>query len=150
MSNYQESQEAYGQADGYPQAQQGSGGYEPAGMQQGGGPGYPGQGGYQPQQQATSQFPGQWYADQSQHRGGAFSNRQRNVKSSLKTTEFWVFVVVSIALLIAAAVSDGNNGGGFGSEAAWKYVTLLAAAYIVSRGLTKFSGREEADDNNHR
>ncbi len=69
-----------------------------------------------------------------------------NVKSSFKTTEFWVFVVVSLLLLIAAAVTDqGVDEQSFGAHEAWKFVTWLAIAYIVSRGLTKFAGHEDGD-----
>lgn len=66
------------------------------------------------------------------------------VKSAFKTTEFWTFVVISVALLIAAAVTDrGDDAQGFGAEEAWRYVTALAVAYILSRGLTKFGSRNE-------
>ena len=48
------------------------------------------------------------------------------------TTELVVLGVVALAVLIAAAVADG-----FGPTAAWTLVTVLAAAYILSRGLAK-------------
>jgi hypothetical protein len=73
-----------------------------------------------------------------------------NIRSTFKTTEFWILVVVSIALLIAAAVTDhGDDNQGFGAAQAWKYVTALSAAYIVSRGLTKFGGHERDDHDHH-
>lgn len=78
--------------------------------------------------------------------------KQVSLRSALRTTEFWVFVVVSVALLIAAAVSDSERaleGHGFGPQEAWKYVTALAAAFILSRGLTKFGGRDEATGRDH-
>ena len=151
MSNFQEGQGALGQS-GHPQsAPQGS--VPPDGPpthQQGTGSAYPDQGGYPPQ--ATAQFPpstsGQWSGDQSRRHGPHSGLGGLSVKNSLKSTEFWVFVVVSIALLIAAAASDGNDGAGFGAESAWRYVTVLAVAYIVSRGLAKFSGRDD-DDHRH-
>jgi hypothetical protein len=69
------------------------------------------------------------------------------VRSTFKTTEFWIFVVVSLALLIAAAVTDrGDDNQGFGAQDAWRYVTALAIAYILSRGLTKFGGHEREHD----
>ncbi len=87
------------------------------------------------------QWSGPGVTDPSHHQRPSF-----NVKSALKTTEFWVLVVVSIALLIAAAVTDqGDDGQGFGSQDAWRYVTVLGAAYMISRGLTKFGGRDEYD-----
>ncbi|MFC7431589.1 MULTISPECIES: hypothetical protein [unclassified Agrococcus] len=59
-------------------------------------------------------------------------------KSALKTTEFYVWLVVSAAILIAAAVVDnGDDGQGFGADHAWMYVAGVTAAYIISRGLAK-------------
>lgn len=59
-------------------------------------------------------------------------------KSALKTTEFYVWLVVSIAILIAAAVTDnGDDNQRFGADHAWLYVAIVTAAYIVSRGLAK-------------
>lgn len=48
------------------------------------------------------------------------------------TTEFWAMVVLIGAILIAAAVSDS-----FGDNRAWLLVSVVGAAYIVSRGLAK-------------
>ena len=48
------------------------------------------------------------------------------------TTELIVFGLVALAVLIAAAVAEN-----FASGAAWTLVTILAAAYILSRGLAK-------------
>ena len=44
------------------------------------------------------------------------------------STELAVFAAGVIAVLVAAAVDSG-----FGAERAWTLVTVLAAAYIVSR-----------------
>ena len=41
-----------------------------------------------------------------------------------------VLVLISLAVLIAAQIDDG-----FGAHRAWLYVTILGAAYIISRGL---------------
>jgi hypothetical protein len=72
------------------------------------------------------------------------------VRTTFKTTEFWVLIVVSIALLIGAAVTDqGADNQGFGAHDAWKYVTWLAIAYIISRGLTKFAGHERGRSGDH-
>jgi hypothetical protein len=57
---------------------------------------------------------------------------QDETKLSLKTTEFWAMGGVIAAILIAAAVSDS-----FGDVRAWTLVTVVAAAYILSRGLAK-------------
>jgi hypothetical protein len=64
-------------------------------------------------------------------------------KSALKTTEFYVWLVVSIAILIAAAVTDdGDDGQRFGADHAWLYVAIVTAAYIVSRGIAKAGVRK--------
>jgi hypothetical protein len=53
-------------------------------------------------------------------------------------TEFWVMALISLAILIATAIEDG-----FPAQAGWTLITILGAAYIVSRGLAK---REPRDD----
>ena len=67
---------------------------------------------------------------------------QDETKLALKTTEFWAMGGVIAAILIAAAVSDS-----LGDVRAWTLVTVVAAAYIVSRGLAKagssYSGGED-------
>ena len=70
-------------------------------------------------------------------------------KSALKTTEFYVWLVVSVAILIAAAVTDnGDDNQRFGADHAWLYVAIVTAAYIVSRGLAKAGvHRHDRDDN---
>lgn len=67
-------------------------------------------------------------------------------KAAVKTTEFYVWFVVSIAILIASAVVDnGDDGQGFGAEKAWSYVALVTVAYILSRGIAK-AGVHKSDD----
>ena len=60
------------------------------------------------------------------------SQTQDETKLSLKTTEFWAMGGVIGAILIAAAISDS-----LGDVRAWTLVTVVAAAYIISRGLAK-------------
>ena len=48
------------------------------------------------------------------------------------TTEFWAMVILIVAVLIAAAVSDSLN-----DRRAWLLATIIGAAYIVSRGIAK-------------
>ena len=45
-----------------------------------------------------------------------------------RSIEFIVFAVGVVAVLVAAAIDSG-----FGAERAWTLVTVLAAAYILSR-----------------
>jgi hypothetical protein len=53
-------------------------------------------------------------------------------------TEVLVLAATALAVLIAAAIDEG-----FGATSAWGFVTVLAAAYIFSRGLVK---RGHGDD----
>ncbi|WP_309069074.1 hypothetical protein [Microbacterium sp.] len=96
------------------------------------GPGYqgqPGQGSYAPAPNAYPQAHGA-------------PRRLQEMKSTFLTTEFIAFVVVSLAVLIAAAVVDnGEDGQGFGADKAWLYVTILAVGYMISRGLAKSGSR---------
>ena len=64
------------------------------------------------------------------------SQTQDETKLSLKTTEFWAMGGVIAAILIAAGVSDS-----LGDVRAWTLVTVVAAAYIISRGLAKAGSR---------
>lgn len=139
--------------------QEGSGPYPPqGGPPPGPPPGQPGAGYQDTRNYAeTSHYPTggqqQWtdtgggpggHGGQGGHGGPSFHVPHVGVKSAFKTTEFWIFVVVSLALLIAAAVTDqAEDGQGFGAEEAWRYVTALGVAYILSRGLTKFGSRDE-------
>ena len=47
-------------------------------------------------------------------------------------SELLVLALVATAVLIAAAVDDGLDAG-----LAWGFVTVLSAAFILSRGLVK-------------
>jgi hypothetical protein len=68
-------------------------------------------------------------------------------KSAFKTTEFYIWLIVSAAILIAAAVTDnGDDGQGFGADHAWQYVAVVTAAYIISRGIAK-AGTRTSDNN---
>lgn len=66
-------------------------------------------------------------------------------KQAFKTTEFWAMVGVIVAILISAAVINGGDTGGtdeFIARNAWLYVSIVASAYIVSRGLAKAGSSE--------
>ncbi|MCW2569279.1 MAG: hypothetical protein JWN54_3376 [Mycobacterium sp.] len=65
-----------------------------------------------------------------------------------RTTEFGVFVLVALGNLLASALvasGDGHNDY-FRADRAWFYITLLAIAYIVSRGLAKIGDGGQRDD----
>jgi hypothetical protein len=68
--------------------------------------------------------------------------RVAQTTSALKTTELWVHVAATIAVLVAAMVVDETDAGGFGAKQAWLYVTILTVGYLLSRGLAKSGSRE--------
>ena len=91
------------------------------------------------------------------HAGGAGRNGlarrlATETKSALKTTEFWSFVAVVVAILISAAVikggDDGNGTDQFIARNAWLYVSIVTGAYLISRGLAKSGSREPYWDDN--
>ena len=74
-----------------------------------------------------------------------FARLTTETKQAFKTTEFWAMVAIVVSILAASwAVGDGEGGGGdaFPAVRAWLYVSIVAAAYIVSRGLAKAGSRE--------
>jgi hypothetical protein len=78
---------------------------------------------------------------------GMFARLSTETKHAFKTTEFWAMVAVIVGILVAAAVvgeDDGAGGGGdaFPAVRAWLYIAIVAAAYMVSRGLAKAGSRE--------
>jgi|1186.fasta_scaffold284208_2 hypothetical protein len=75
----------------------------------------------------------QIYGSQSRDRGNGVGDRLTDRrKPFFMTSEFLTMVALVIATLVAAAVADN-----FGAPRAWTLVTVLGAAYIVSRGLSK-------------
>ncbi len=70
-------------------------------------------------------------------------------KASTKTTEFFAFVAMVVAVIVTANLYDGNgNGQGgdpFGATTAMRYVVYLTIAYMVARGLAKSGSREAYD-----
>jgi hypothetical protein len=71
-------------------------------------------------------------------------------KAAFKTTEFFAFVAVLAGILIAGAVVDSSNAGGYGARQVWLYATILTVGYMVSRGLAKSGSRDpyDTDDSN--
>ena len=69
-------------------------------------------------------------------------------KAAFKTTEFFSYVAVLAGILIAGAMVDSSDAGGYGARQVWLYATLLTVGYMVSRGLAKSGSRDpyDADD----
>jgi hypothetical protein len=59
-------------------------------------------------------------------------------KAGFKTTEFVMMLAVVVAILIATYVADADLGANEG----WRYISWVAAAYILSRGIAKAATRE--------
>jgi uncharacterized membrane protein YcjF (UPF0283 family) len=86
------------------------------------------------------------------HRGGALRRLTTETKQAFKTTEFWAMVVVIVGILVsAAAIKGGDNGTDeFIARNAWLYVSIVAAGYMVSRGLAKSGSRDPYTDDSDR
>ncbi|CAA9532497.1 MAG: hypothetical protein AVDCRST_MAG67-4415 [uncultured Solirubrobacteraceae bacterium] len=75
-------------------------------------------------------------------------------KHSSKTSELYAFVAVVLGILAAAALIKGGDSGGtdeFIARQAWLYVSIVTAAYMISRGLAKAGSRDPytADAHDH-
>ena len=81
----------------------------------------------------------------------SIAERNHETKAALKTTEFWAMVGLIVAILVSAALIDGGDNGTdeFIARNAWLYVSIIAGAYFVSRGLAK-SGSYEPDPDYNR
>ena len=85
-------------------------------------------------------------------RGNGLRRLATETKQAFKTTEFYAMVVVIVAILVcAAAIKGGDNGTDeFIARQAWLYVSIVAAAYMISRGLAKSGSRDPySDDSDH-
>lgn len=74
--------------------------------------------------------------------------RTTETKSALKTTEFFMYVLVVIAIVVTAnVVGDGEGQGNdlFGALAAMQLIVAVTIAYLISRGLAKSGSRERLD-----
>ena len=69
-------------------------------------------------------------------------------KAAFKTTEFFAYVAVLAGVLIAGALVDSSDAGGYGARQVWLYATILTVGYLLSRGLAKSGSRDpyDADD----
>jgi hypothetical protein len=65
-------------------------------------------------------------------------------KQFFKTSEWWTYVVIVIALLIAGNAVEAQEGGNdyFAADKVWLYITILTVGYFISRGLAKAGSRD--------
>jgi hypothetical protein len=72
------------------------------------------------------------------------------VLRSYKTTEFAVYVVLFVGILLASLLvktgQDGERVDYFRADKAWWYITLLTIGYMIARGLAKSGSREPYDE----
>ena len=74
---------------------------------------------------------------------GRVGHRGSETKAFFKTTEFMVYVVAVVGVLIASflvSTTDAHEDY-FRADRAWFYVVLLTIGYMVSRGLAKAGSR---------
>ncbi|WP_153393571.1 hypothetical protein [Ornithinicoccus halotolerans] len=73
-------------------------------------------------------------------------------KAATKTTEFFAYVAVVLAIIVTAFVvgdsAEGGEGDPFGAEHAMRYITFLTIGYMLARGLAKSGTREHHDAHN--
>jgi len=81
-------------------------------------------------------------------RSGVIARLTTETKHALKTTEFWAMVGIVAGILVASALVGQGDGNGnadvdaFPAVRAWLYIAIVAAGYMVSRGLAKAGSRE--------
>jgi hypothetical protein len=65
-------------------------------------------------------------------------------KAFFKTSEFFIWLAVTVGILLAANSIEGEEGGVdfFNARHAWLFITILSAAYFISRGLAKSGSRD--------
>ena len=68
-------------------------------------------------------------------------------KPAVKTTEFVVYVLAVVGVLLASALVGDTDGRGdvFLADQAWFYVTLLTIGFVISRGLAMAGRRAHRD-----
>jgi hypothetical protein len=87
-------------------------------------------------------------AHQATQRHSALRRLTTETKQAFKTTEFWAMVAVIVGILVSAALIKGGDNGTdeFIARNAWLYVSIVAAGYMISRGLAKSGSRDPYDD----
>ncbi|WP_310767400.1 hypothetical protein [Mycobacterium sp. Z3061] len=73
--------------------------------------------------------------------------RGNETKASFKTTEFAVYVLAVVGVLLASYLVKTTDGHAdyFLADRAWFFVVLLSIGYMVSRGLAKCGSRHHGD-----
>ena len=74
-------------------------------------------------------------------------------KHSTKTSEMYVFLAVTIGILLAGLLTKAGDGHDdrLAAKQTWLYVSIVAGAYLISRGLAKAGSSDpytESSDTN--
>lgn len=79
-------------------------------------------------------------------RPGGFARRlSTETKSFFKTSEFWTYIAIVAAILIAGNTIEGEEGSAgdyFNATQVWLYITILTFGYMLSRGIAKSGSRD--------
>jgi hypothetical protein len=108
--------------------------------------GFPGQAQQQPQGVVQGDGPG--VGERVSHVSESVARHVKTpeTKEFFKTSEFFVWALTVIGILIAAAAVTEGAGHDFAARSAWLYVTIVSGAYIVSRGISKAGTRRGYGD----
>jgi len=90
---------------------------------------------------ATRDLTDRTIGERAERAGVRLTERRFETKWAPLTTEFWAMIVVIAATLTAAAVADN-----FDAPRAWLVVGIVAAGYIVSRGLATAGNAHHGND----
>jgi hypothetical protein len=73
------------------------------------------------------------------------SRRRTQTKHSSKTTEFYVYIVATLGVLLAGLLTkagDGHDNDRLVAHDTWLIVGILTVGYTISRGLAKAGSRD--------
>ena len=72
-------------------------------------------------------------------RGPLVDTRPTETRRAFKTSEFWVFIAVSLGVIITTYADDDDD---LTEWRGWLLLCVVAVAYIVSRGFAKAGSSE--------
>jgi hypothetical protein len=70
-------------------------------------------------------------------------------KAAFKTTEFFAYLGMLIAVFIAGLAVEASDAAGLGAKQVWLYATILTVGYMLSRGIAKAGSRDPYDADRH-
>lgn len=105
-------------------------------------PAYSGQPGY------ASQPPPGYPQPYPQQQHSAPTREVNELKTSVLSLEFFIWVVVVLGIIITALAVRGEDGRGdpFNAGDAAFLIVFVTVGYFLARGLSKIGGRRRSDD----